>query len=317
MPDIGEQDTVEIRGTVAEAKTEPPRPFSALVEVDVAALSDRGKVRSKNEDHFLVARGTRSFETVLSNLPADEVPDHFNEVVHGLVVADGMGGMAAGEVASRLAIRTLINLILHVPDWIMRVDEEKFADEALRRAAERYKEVDAFLKAQGEAKPRLAGMGTTMTLARIVGADLFLTHVGDSRAYLYRQDCLWQLTSDHTLAAALAKLGQISREEVATHRLRHVLTKALGIQSGDVEAEVHRVELADDDGLLLCTDGLTEMVDDLTIADVLGRRLPAADTCRQLMDLALDRGGKDNVTVIFAWYRLPAKEAPSEVAASA
>jgi protein phosphatase len=285
---------------------EPPPLFSSLVAVDVAALSDTGKVRPNNEDHFLVARLGRRLEVLLTNLPEGEVPARSEETGYGLVVADGMGGVEGGEVASRLAIRALTNLVCHTPDWILRLDDGG-VEEAMQRVAQRYREVDALISEQAAANPQLARMGTTMTVAYSIGEDLFVAHVGDSRAYLFRGGRLRQLTSDQTLAQLLVDSGELTRQQAASHRLRHVLTSALGKSHGDVRCEIQRLRLLDGDCLLLCSDGLTEMVPDGQIAEMLARSAPAGETCRALLDLALERGGKDNVTVIVARYQFPGR----------
>jgi protein phosphatase len=274
-----------------------------LVQADLAGLSDRGKVRPTNEDHYLVVRFGRYLEALCTNLPEGTVPARSRETGYGMVVADGMGGRAAGEVASRLAIQTLVRLVLNVPDWILRPDDA-WAAESLRRAAERFRQVNAVVTDQANAEPALYSMGTTMTVAWSLGADLFIAHMGDSRAYLFRRENLHQLTRDHTLAQELADYGQITQAEVATHRLRHVLTQVLGRETADVKPEVQRLQLADGDYLLLCTDGLTEMVEAGAIAEVLGCGEEAEATCRRLVDRALERGGKDNVTVVMARYRI-------------
>src|SRR5262249_20749172 len=121
----GVEDTGEYTAPSPIPDVEVPQDISSRVRVDIAALSDPGKIRSNNEDHYLVTCFERSLETLLTNLPEGEVPSRFAEVGYGMVVADGMGGAAAGEVASRLAIRTLINLVLHTPDWIMRLGDDE------------------------------------------------------------------------------------------------------------------------------------------------------------------------------------------------
>jgi protein phosphatase len=148
-------------------------------------------------------------------------------------------------------------------------------------------------------------MGTTMTMACSLGVDLLLAHVGDSHCYLSRRGVLCQLTRDHTLAQTFADYGRIPQETVATHKLRHVLTQALGAGTGELRPDVELSNLEDGDCLLLCSDGLTEMVDDVTIAAVLDRGGSASDACRVLVDLALGAGGTDNVTVLVARYRFP------------
>jgi protein phosphatase len=159
---------------------------------------------------------------------------------------------------------------------------------------------------QADADPALHGFGTTMTLALSLGRDLFVVHVGDSRAYLLRQQRLHRLTRDHTLAQALADRGLLAPQEAASSRLRHVLTQALGAQSAYDEPDVHEVPLHDGDCLLLCTDGLTEMVRDEGIAQVLASSDTAEEACRRLVQEALAAGGKDNVTAVVARYAFPA-----------
>ena len=290
---------------------EAPTPYSSLVEVDVAALSHQGKVRTNNEDHFLVFRTGRFLESIQTNLPDGDMPARSEEIGYGMVVADGMGGTKGGEVASRLAIKTLINLALQLPDWIMRVDD-KMAREAMKRATHRYKQVDAAIGRQAAEDPELSGMGTTMTAAYSIGADLFIIHVGDSRAYLLRDGRLHQLTRDQTLVQTLVDLGELTPEGASSHPLRHVLTHALGLHQGRVSVEAQRCKLRDGDYLLVCTDGLTEMVRNEQISQLLLRGLPAKDDCQSLVDLALQNGGKDNVTVALARYSLPAKPARVE-----
>jgi protein phosphatase len=259
-------------------------------------------VRPNNEDHYLVVRGGRFLQTLQTNLPEGSVPGEFGDTFHGMVVADGMGGMAAGEVASRLAITSLINLVLDTPDWIFGLGRPQ-AEEILRRAAERFRDVNAALIERARGDAGLAGMGTTLTLAWSFQTALFVAHVGDSRAYLLRAGTLHKLTRDHTLAQGLADAGVIADQDVATHRLRHVLTQAIGIAGSGGKPQVQRVELVDGDRLLLCTDGLTDMVDEATIAATLGRDTTAAETSQALVDLALKEGGKDNVTAVVCGYR--------------
>jgi protein phosphatase len=297
------QDTAEIALPATSSAGAKAVPSSEVV-VDLAALSHPGLVRENNEDVYLVGRYGRSYETLLTNIPLGHVPRRADEIGYGLLVADGMGGQAAGEVASRMAAGTLVQLALETPDWLMRLDEPQSA-EVMRRMAERYRQVDAALKAEADADPRLWGMGTTMTLAVSLGADLFVAHVGDSRAYFFREGKLHRLTRDHTYAQGLADIGLIPQEDVATHHRRHVLTRALGVSSGPGTADLQRFTLRDGDQVLLCTDGLTDLVADDAVAAVLARDAAASEACRDLVDLALARGGRDNVTVALARYRFP------------
>jgi protein phosphatase len=295
-------DTVEIPA-VARAGTKSAQSDSASAQVEIAGLSHPGKVRPNNEDHFLVGRFGRFLETLQSNLPEGEIAPRTDEIGYGMLVADGVGGSTAGEVASKLAISTLVNLFLQAPDWILRVDESPLMQQVMRRATERYEQVNQALVERAGNDAELRGFATTLTLAVSLGRNLFVAHVGDSRAYLLRGCQLYQLTHDHTLAQSMAHLGLVSQKQVASHHLRHVLMKALGSPEAEADPEVHAHILDDGDGVLLCTDGLTEMVVEKTIADVLVSGATPHEVCQELVDLALTAGGKDNVTVVFARYR--------------
>lgn len=303
-PDKSDEDTVEIFLARALSRPMGPETGSARMQVDIAAQTHQGLVRSANEDHYLVIRLGRTLETLLTSLPSDQVPARAEEVGYGLLVADGVGGAAAGEVASRLALSTLVGLILHTPDWILS-DEAQEADRLLQRLADRYRRIHATLLDEGQGDPNLAGMGTTMTVAGSIGASVVLGHIGDSRAYLFRGGTLHQLTRDHTWVQTLVDLGQISTEEAARHPMRHVLIRSLGAGNRNVEGDFQRACLADGDQLLLCTDGLTNMVDDAAIASLLGRSATSDEACQALVAAALEKGGKDNVTVALARYRFP------------
>jgi PPM family protein phosphatase len=303
MPGANDGDTVVIPRSVS-ASASGGQTLSALVEVELGGLSDPGKVRPNNEDHFLVARFDRNMQTLLTNLPPGYVPDQCSEAAYGMLVADGMGGQAGGEVASRNAISFLVDLVLRTPDWILLVDEQSLP--AMRqRMEQRFQQVQQALVGQARDDPALWGMGTTLTMACSFGADLLLVHAGDSRAYLFRHERLYRLTCDHTVAQSLADVGAIRPEDVATHPLRHVLTNVLGGKEGPVRVEWHALQLVDEDQVLLCTDGLTDLVAEAAIRDVLRSTGTAADACAALVQLALDAGGKDNVTVVLGRYRIP------------
>jgi PPM family protein phosphatase len=278
--------------------------LSATVKVEFGGLSHTGKVRPLNEDHYLITRLGRDQETLLSNLPAGDVPQHFEEWGYAMVVADGMGGAARGEEASRLAISTLAHLGLQFGKWNLRINEQ-IAREVTERAQRFYQRVGEAVLEEGRADPSLKGMGTTLTGAFSAGSDLFVASVGDSRVYLFRRGRLLQLTRDQTYSQLLADMGQIPQHEVSTHHLRHILTDAIGVGTGKTNVNVRHLPLLNEDALLLCTDGLTEMVDEEEIAGVLIRDQPAQDACLTLVDLALEHGGVDNVTVLLAKYEIP------------
>jgi protein phosphatase len=154
------KDTADFLASPPEAGLRTPRPRVTSVEVDLAALSHPGRVRPNNEDHYLVVRVGRYLRTWMTNLPEGCVPREFEETAYGMAVADGMGGMAAGEVASQLALTLLIDLVLDTPDWIFSSDEAKL-EELLNRAVRRFRAVNASLLEQARRDPGLTGMGTT------------------------------------------------------------------------------------------------------------------------------------------------------------
>jgi serine/threonine protein phosphatase PrpC len=301
-PKKSSDDTVEIPAVGPSSHGLWPDSGSTRMQVDLAAASHRGHVRKTNEDHYLVVRFGRVLETVLTSLPAGQLPARAEEVGYGLLVADGIGGSAGGELASRTAISMLVSLVLHTPDWVLST-EEQAAEEVLRRFADRYRRIHEALRERGRADPELARMGTTMTLAANLGTSLIIGHVGDSRAYLFRDGRMCQLTRDHTLVQSLVDMGQLTPDQAARHPCRHVLTASLGGGGHSYEGDFQRLWLADGDQLLLCTDGLTNMVGGAAIMAALRGAASSDEACQALVAAALNNGGKDNVTVALARYR--------------
>ena len=195
----------------------PGQLQTSLVRIDVHAQTHPGHHRPNNEDHFFVTRIGRTLETLATNVPAGNLPERAEEVNYVMVVADGMGGHAAGEVASRMAISALVSLALEIPDWIFKVDEEH-AHEIEKRIRDRVRQIGAMLVDRGRRDPKLRGMGTTLTAVRSLGRDLMITHVGDSRAYLLRTGKLHRLTRDHTYAQVLIDAGVLAPADVASFR---------------------------------------------------------------------------------------------------
>lgn len=276
--------------------TVPPAP--AGVRLEFGARSDVGKVRPSNQDRYLIARLCKSVEVLAANLPPEQGLPPVAREGYLLLVADGMGGYSGGERASALVAREAITHVLETAKWFFRLDDPD-EEVRLRLLREGLEKVDGMLIEDGRNEPALAGMGTTLTALSILGAEAFIVHVGDSRAYLFRDGKLEQLTQDHTVAQELVRQGLIRPEEARTHRLRHVLTNVLGGKPG-VEGEVVKLSLADGDRLLLCTDGLHGSVPDDQIGEILNRRSSAEEACRDLVDAALSRGGRDNVTAVVA-----------------
>jgi PPM family protein phosphatase len=278
---------------------------SARADVEIASMTHPGLVRKKNEDHYLAVRFSRSFQTLFTNIDDSIFKRSSEEVGFGTLVADGIGGMAAGEIASRMAICKLVEFVLETPDWIMKLTDRDDINVVQQRAIQRFRRIDEALKKAGQSNVSLHGMGTTLTVSVSLGRAMIVAHVGDSRAYLVRDERIHQLTNDHTLAQALVDAGIAKPEDVATRALRHVLTAALGSASGKPDPQIQRLDLQDGDQILLCTDGLSEMVQDDVIASVL-RDSPSAETaCQALTDLALSGGGLDNITMVLTRYRFP------------
>jgi serine/threonine protein phosphatase PrpC len=300
-PDMA--DTAELPLMPSEPNAEASAG-SGRVRVDYAALTHQGHVRPNNEDHYFVSRFGRFLTTLVTNLEGQE-NTLFEEEGYAMAVADGLGGAAGGERASDLAIRGMLSLVFSTPDWIISSNDVA-AERVMKRMAERYRRIDEMLAEEGKYEPELEGMGTTLTMACNVGESLVVAHVGDSRAYLFRDDRLHQLTHDHTVAQALFDQGVIERKEDAATRLQHSLTKLLGggASAGgkQCEADVQRILLHDRDVLVLCSDGLTDMVTDANITAILASAPPAAEAAQALVNLALHNGGRDNVTVIVARY---------------
>ncbi len=294
-------DTQEVPTIEPSSSVETPVSSSAMVRVEYGAATHVGKVRANNEDHFFVARLGRSMESLITNLPAGLVPTKFEEAGYVFIVADGMGGAAAGEVASAMAIANGVNLALHNPKWSLRIDENE-ARELTQRATRYFERIHKAVGDRARSDGALAGMGTTMTTAWSVGFDLFTFHVGDSRAYLLHEGRLEQLTRDHTVAQLLADAGHVSPKEIGKTGMSHVLTSAVGAGKEEIAPQIRQLRVAAGDRLLLCTDGLTDMVEDARIAEALQRFDAPADACDALVDLALDGGGKDNITVVVARY---------------
>ena len=275
--------------------------FAQPVAVDVAGLTHVGLVRTSNEDHYLISKLGRYFETVSTSLPADDLPARDDDASYSLIVADGMGGHAAGEVASRLAIREVVRLALELPDWIVRIDDRTSAA-AAARSQSRIEKLNAMVFAGGQDDPALRGMGCTMTLARNLGRVLQIAHVGDSRAYLLRDGRLHRLTRDHTYVQMLVDSGLMSPEDAATSRSRHMLINVVGGSNDSVHVDVERVPLANGDRVLLCSDGLTDGVDDDAIRTLLAEASTAANACDALMARALEGTARDNITIVVAIY---------------
>jgi serine/threonine protein phosphatase PrpC len=226
------------------------------------------------------------------------------------VVADGMGGQAAGDVASRQAIdvfRAYVADRLAVLERLAGDGGNEARAAAQELIAGGIQAACAELYAMAEADPKLRGMGTTMVCLSVAGERAVLGHVGDSRAYLLRKGVAHRLTEDHTLVAAQVKAGAMTREQAKESPLRSVLTRAVGTQES-VQVDTLLLELMPDDVVLLCSDGLHGYVEDEEMARLLAR--PPEHLAEELVDLANERGGRDNVTALVLAFRGHAAEEP-------
>jgi PPM family protein phosphatase len=311
--DDEERDTGEFEIPVDTIWLGLPESQSSKVRIDFGAVTHPGKQRDKNEDAYIITRTGRYWERIQTSIKPDQLPELVEEIGYAMAVADGIGGSAAGDVASNLALRCLTNLVLQSARFGKKLDNPATRDfeieEAIKRVERYFRKTDEALIQYAEVFPKLKGMGTTVTGAYIFSSDLFTLHVGDSRAYLYRGNQLYQLTKDQTFAQFLADVGDVKQEEVSNHNLRHNLTSCLGGQGGQVNLEITHYKLSDGDKLLLCTDGLTEMINETDIAAVFKSVSSPQAVCEKLIELALNAGGLDNVTVLTAFYSLPQDQA--------
>lgn len=234
-------------------------------------ITDKGRVRPTNQDIYrLEVRPEKESAFVL--------------------VCDGMGGANAGNVASRFAADSFLadaaGALDIAPDEIMR---HKTMLHALEKAN------DTVFGLAGR-QPEFRGMGTTLVGAFVQGREASILNVGDSRAYLFDGETLRQVSEDHSYVEEMRRLGRISAEDARTHPQKNLITRAVGVDA-TVDGDLFEVELAETDILLLCSDGLTGMVEDEKIAEVLAKAGTLEDKGRELLTLALEGGGRDNITV--------------------
>jgi protein phosphatase len=229
-----------------------------------AARTDVGRRRSVNEDCYALAPQLGLY-----------------------LVADGMGGHTAGQLASRLATRACVGALKELSGRRATLTEK------LRACVEA---ANREIHDTAQAKPELTGMGTTLVMLLAGGGRIALAHVGDSRAYLIRAGQIRRLTDDHSLVAELVRRQEISEESARGHPHRHVLTRALGVRRA-VEPDLAELTPAVGDLVVLCSDGLTTHLEDAEIAAVAAKETDVEAVCARLVDLANARGGEDNVTV--------------------
>src|SRR5262245_447559 len=226
--------------------------------VTAFGITHPGRVRASNEDQFLIAELSKTMRIWQTSL--QEPKARFgDERGHLFLVADGMGGHRAGERASALAIVAIEQFTLNAFQWFFHPNEAE-AQKVLKEFQAALHQADQRILKEAAEHPELHGMGTTVTLAYHLGEQLCVVHVGDSRAYVYRDDRLHQVTHDHTITAELVRRGALRPDEAANHRLRHVITNVVGGSEAGIDVEAHALEVRAADRLMLCSDGLTEMV---------------------------------------------------------
>ncbi|MCE9607714.1 MAG: SpoIIE family protein phosphatase [Planctomycetia bacterium] len=274
---------------------EKPRPS---FEVRSFGLSHRGRKRDRNEDCFSIAELVRTLQVQHTNIPQAKTSLSSHRA-YVFLVADGVGGSLAGEVASGLGVKAIEDFLLNTLKRFSNLQNSEEQD-ALRGFQDALRQADSRIFEETVGHPEWQGMGTTMTMAFAVDWQLFVAHAGDSRCYLYSGGKLQRLTQDHTMSAEMARLGMIPAESVAGHPWRNVVTNILGGKERGVKVELHHLELHPDDVLLLCSDGLTEMVPEARIAAVLQLENDPKRACKSLIAEANRSGGYDNITALVA-----------------
>lgn len=240
--------------------------------IELANLTDAGCERENNEDYFAYCE--------------PETDQEFFRKGRLAIVADGMGGEEGGEIASRLATETIRREYLNSSE-----------SNPLDSLVQSFQAAHYNISNVARQRPEVRSMGTTCTAVAINNGFAYFAHVGDSRLYLIRDSSILQLTHDHTAINRLLEDGVITPEEAQNHPQRHVLTAALGAKH-EVQADIAQapIPLELGDVLLLCTDGLWGLVSDSEILSVVRTRTPR-DACKQLVQMAKDRGGPDNITI--------------------
>lgn len=271
------------------------------VAAEAYGATDRGLVRDRNEDQFLIAKLERIMNIEQSSIEGDAGTGE-RERPQGrlLMVADGMGGVEGGDVASAVAMDAMAEYAFAMMPWVMASDyaQPDILAEGLRHALH---ECEKRIHRVAQRKGLDENMGTTLTIAYVTWPVLHIVHVGDSRCYLFRGGQLSRLTRDHTMAQELVDKKALSEEQASQSRFASMLTNAVG---GREEAivDLHRFELAAHDELLLCSDGLSGLVPDAQMARMLSEGGSARERVMRLVDSAKRAGGDDNITVVLAHF---------------
>jgi len=260
-------------------------PASGIL-VSVFARTDVGMQRRGNEDAFLIADLTSG----KVGLGPEVITHSVGERGSLLIVSDGMGGAAAGEIASEIAVKTIRQSLLEIPAHIDTAERLRIATELANES----------IWNEAQHKPELAGMGATVTAVLVQGAIAYIAQVGDSRAYIIRGERIKQITKDQSYAQALLDSGIFTPEQIANVP-QNVILQALGTQPA-VQVGLTAVELLRNDYLIVCSDGLSGKIKPDEMCDLVRQSLDLTSGCRRLVDMANERGGEDNITVIVALF---------------
>jgi protein phosphatase len=268
-------------------------------EIDVFGLTHVGKVRPVNQDHFLICSLHKTVQVHATSLPeTKDLPARSERLAFLGVVADGVGGLAGGEEASRLAVAEITSYVTSSLNCYYTHDPS--AEGAFLGALQEGV-LAAHRRVQAEAEQRGQRSATTMTLVMAMWPRLYVLQVGDSRCYLLRKDKFYRLTRDQTMAERMVEEGLVTREQAENSRLAHVLTSAVG--GSDIMPVATAITARWGDILLACSDGLPKHVTEDAIQQRLRTMTSAEQVCRQLVDDALAGGGSDNITVLVGYAR--------------
>ncbi len=272
--------------TAAPVRRRSTRAQAAPLRIVRAGATDRGRERPANEDRFLIA-------------PAGDAGCL-------LAVADGVGGVHGGETASTLTVESIEQRSLPVLRTLVAQEPAPDGDRLTEALVALVHQADARIAEEAAHRPDLHGMATTLTVALVLGRKVRVVHVGDSRCYLLRRGVLHRLTDDQTVAAELERRGLVSPEAAMHHRFRHVLTDFVGGGAEKLHVESREADLAAGDMILVCSDGLTEMVPEPAITSILLSSSSPEQACARLVACANEMGGIDNVTAVVARLEIAA-----------
>ena len=275
------------------AGSQPSPSSGGDVVVRVFGRTDVGQMREHNEDAFVVADLTRGNATLQPEVRSHAIGQRGSL----FMVADGMGGAAAGEIASAMAIEGVLREVTEALSATEPPTEDAFATAIKRATATANAEIHAFAIEH----PEFRGMGTTATVAGVLGDTVYLAQVGDSRAYLVRGGVAAQITKDQSLMQKLVEAGELTQEEAEQSERRNIILQALGPEP-NIKVDLTAQQLRRGDVLVLCSDGLSGQVRTEDIARVVTDEQDLMAACKRLIDMANEAGGPDNITVIAARF---------------